>query len=252
MNSHKTYGLIGFPLGHSFSRNYFNDKFAAEGIDAEYCNFEIPAITDVRDVIDSHPDLAGLNVTIPYKQQVIPYLDRLDDEAAAIGAVNVIKITRDNENKDAVKLTGYNSDFVGFSDSIAPFINDKRKKALILGTGGASKAVYHGLKALGVEPVFVSRTPREGMFSYEQLKPEVMARHKVIVNTTPVGMYPEVDRCPDIPYGCLTPEHLLYDLVYNPDVTTFMKKGAEHGAEVKNGLEMLLLQAFEAWRIWNE
>lgn len=252
MNSHKTYGLIGFPLGHSFSRNYFNDKFAAEGIDAEYCNFEIPAITDVRDVIDSHPDLAGLNVTIPYKQQVIPYLDRLDDEAAAIGAVNVIKITRDNENKDAVKLTGYNSDFVGFSDSIAPFINDKRKKALILGTGGASKAVYHGLKALGVKPVFVSRTPREGMFSYEQLKPEVMARHKVIVNTTPVGMYPEVDRCPDIPYGCLTPEHLLYDLVYNPDVTTFMKKGAEHGAEVKNGLEMLLLQAFEAWRIWNE
>lgn len=252
MNSHKTYGLIGFPLGHSFSRNYFNDKFAAEGIDAEYCNFEIPVISDVRDVIDSHPDLAGLNVTIPYKQQVIPYLDRLDDEAAAIGAVNVIKITRDNENKNAVKLTGYNSDFVGFRDSIAPFINDKRKKALILGTGGASKAVYHGLKALGVEPVFVSRTPREGMLSYEQLTPEVMARHKVIVNTTPVGMYPEVDRCPDIPYGCLTPEHLLYDLVYNPDVTTFMKKGAEHGAEVKNGLEMLLLQAFEAWRIWNE
>ncbi|MDE6395468.1 MAG: shikimate dehydrogenase [Duncaniella sp.] len=252
MNSHKTYGLIGYPLGHSFSRNYFNDKFAAENIDAEYCNFEIPSINELKGVIASHPDLAGLNVTIPYKQQVIPYLDRLDDEAAAIGAVNVIKVVRDPKNKDSVTLTGHNSDVVGFRDSIAPFINDKRRKALILGTGGASKAVYHGLKSLGVEPVFVSRTPRDGMLSYEQLTPEVMAEHKVIVNSTPVGMYPGVDRFPPIPYECLTPDHLLYDLVYNPDVTTFMKKGAEQGAEVKNGLEMLLLQAFEAWRIWNE
>lgn len=251
MTDHKVYGLIGYPLGHSFSRDYFNKKFAAEGLDAEYCNFEIPSIGDIKDVLDDHPDLAGLNVTIPYKQQVIPYLDKLDDDAAAIGAVNVIKIVRDDRTDDEdYELVGYNSDVVGFRNSIAPLLNPARDKALILGTGGASKAVYHGLLQLGVEPVYVSRTPREGVISYADLTPEVMASHKVIVNTTPLGMYPKVDNCPDIPYDCLTPEHLLYDLIYNPDVTTFMKRGQEHGAEVKNGLEMLLLQAFEAWRIW--
>lgn len=251
MTDHKVYGLIGYPLGHSFSRDYFNKKFSAEGLDAEYCNFEIPSIGDIKDVLDDHPDLAGLNVTIPYKQQVIPYLDRLDDAAAAIGAVNVIKIVRDDRTDDEdYELVGYNSDVVGFRDSIAPMLTPARDKALILGTGGASKAVYHGLLQLGVEPVYVSRTPHKGMLSYADLTPEVMASHKVIVNTTPLGMYPKVDNCPDIPYDCLTPEHLLYDLIYNPDVTTFMKRGQEHGAEVKNGLEMLLLQAFEAWRIW--
>ncbi len=251
MNRHRTFGLIGYPLGHSFSRNYFNDKFAAENIDAEYLNFEIPAITDLKEVLEDHPDLAGLNVTIPYKEKVIPYLDRIDDEAAEIGAVNVIKIVRhDPLDDDDFELVGYNSDVVGFRNSISPLLNDERKKALILGTGGAAKAVRQGLKSLGVEPVYVSRTPREGMLSYDELTPEVMDEFKVIVNTTPVGMYPNVDKFPPIPYELLTPSHLLYDLVYNPDTTTFMKKGAEHGAEIKNGLEMLLLQAFEAWRIW--
>lgn len=252
MTNHKVYGLIGYPLGHSFSRGYFNDKFAAEGIDAEYCNFEIPAIVDIKDVFDGHPDLAGLNVTIPYKEQVIPYLDRLDADAAAIGAVNVIKIVRQEPTgDDGFELVGYNSDVVGFRDSISPLLTPGRNKALILGTGGASKAVSHGLRQLGVEPVYVSRTSRNGVLSYADLTPEIMAEYKVIVNTTPLGMYPKVDDCPDIPYECLTSEHLLYDLIYNPDVTAFMKKGAAHGAEVKNGLEMLLLQAFESWRIWS-
>lgn len=252
INSHKIYGLLGYPLGHSFSKNYFNDKFAAEGIDAEYINFEIPSITDLKEVLDDHPELSGLNVTIPYKEQVMPYLDALDPEAEAIGAVNVIKILRsDSVDDDDFELIGYNSDVVGFRNSLSPLLTPERKKALILGTGGAAKAVRQGLISLGVEPVYVSRTAREGMLTYDDLTPEVMAEYKVIVNTTPLGMYPKVDACPPIPYEFLTPGHLLYDLIYNPDVTTFMKKGRAHGAEVKNGLEMLLLQAFESWRIWN-
>lgn len=252
MTRHKIYGLIGYPLGHSFSRGYFNDKFAAEGIDAEYCNFEIPSVSDITGIFEDHSDIAGLNVTIPYKEQVIPYLDRLDGDAAAIGAVNVIKIVRDDpDDEDDFELVGYNSDVVGFRDSISTLLTPARNKALILGTGGASKAVYHGLRQLGVEPVYVSRTPRKGVLSYAELTPEIMAEYKVIVNTTPLGMYPNVDSCPDIPYDCLTPDHLLYDLIYNPDMTAFMKRGAARGAEVKNGLEMLLLQAFESWRIWS-
>lgn len=252
IDSHKIYGLIGYPLGHSFSRNYFNDKFAAEGIDAEYMNFEIPSISDLKEVLEDHPELSGLNVTIPYKEQVMQYLDALDPEAEAIGAVNVVKIVRgDSIDDDDFELIGYNSDVVGFRNSISPLLTPERKKALILGTGGAAKAVRQGLISLGVEPVYVSRTRRDGMLTYDDLTPEVMAEYKVIVNTTPLGMYPKVDACPPIPYSCLTPGHLLYDLIYNPDVTTFMKKGQAHGAEVKNGLEMLLLQAFESWRIWN-
>lgn len=249
---HRLFGLIGYPLGHSFSRGYFNDKFAAENINAEYVNFEIPAIHDIIGVVENNRDLVGLNVTIPYKKQVIPYLDHLDRDAEAIGAVNVIKIDR-NVGKDGrgIELTGYNSDMVGFRNSIAPLITPERNKALVLGTGGASKAVSYGLRQLGVEPTYVSRTPRKGVLTYSDLTPEIMEQHKVIVNATPLGMYPNVDSCPDIPYEFITPGHLLYDVIYNPDVTTFMKKGAEHGAEVKNGLEMLLLQAFEAWRIWN-
>lgn len=252
INSHKIYGLLGYPLGHSFSKNYFNDKFAAEGIDAEYINFEIPSITDLKEVLDDHPELSGLNVTIPYKEQVMPYLDALDPEAEAIGAVNVIKILRgDSVDDDDFELIGYNSDVVGFRNSLSPLLTPERKKALILGTGGAAKAVRQGLISLGVEPVYVSRTAREGMLTYDDLTPEVMAEYKVIVNTTPLGMYPHVDEAPDIPYECLTPAHLCYDLLYNPDVTLFMHKASEHGAEVKNGLEMLLLQAFASWNIWN-
>ena len=243
------YGLIGYPLGHSFSRGYFNEKFKAEGIDAEYLNFEIPSIIEFNQVIEENPDLCGLNVTIPYKEQVINYLDELAPDARQIGAVNVIQIIRQSKGK--VKLVGHNSDVIGFTQSIEPLLKPSHRKALILGTGGASKAVRHGLASLGIEPTYVSRTPKDPTFlTYEQLTPEVMASHTVIVNTTPVGMYPKVDHCPDIPYDLLTPDHLLYDLIYNPDETLFMKRGKAQGATVKNGLEMLLLQAFAAWEIW--
>lgn len=244
------YGLIGYPLKHSFSVNYFNEKFNSEGIDAEYVNFEIPSINELPDVIKDNPNLKGLNVTIPYKEKVISYLDELDKDAQAIGAVNVIKIIRQPKGK--YKLIGYNSDIIGFTESIEPLLEPHHKKALILGTGGASKAVFHGLKNLGIEAKYVSRTPAAGMLSYEELTPEIMAEYTIIINGTPVGMYPKVDFCPDIPYEYLTPNHLLYDLLYNPNVTLFMKKGEQHGAKTKNGLEMLLLQAFAAWEIWHK
>lgn len=244
------YGLIGYPLKHSFSVNYFNEKFHSEGIDAEYVNFEIPSINELPDIIKDNPQLKGLNVTIPYKEKVISYLDELDKDTRAIGAVNVVKIIRQPKGK--YKLIGYNSDIIGFTESIEPLLEPQHKKALILGTGGASKAVFHGLKNLGIEAKYVSRTPAAGMLSYEELTPEIMAEHTIIVNGTPVGMYPNVDFCPDIPYECLTPNHLLYDLLYNPNVTLFMKKGEQYGAKTKNGLEMLLLQAFAAWEIWHK
>ncbi|MDD6908057.1 MAG: shikimate dehydrogenase [Bacteroidaceae bacterium] len=246
----KRYGLIGYPLGHSFSRNFFNEKFASENIQAEYVNFEIPSIEQFPEIIRANPNLAGLNVTIPYKEAVIPYLNRLDTDAAAIGAVNVIRINRISPKE--TELVGCNSDVIGFSRSIEPLLEPHHKKALILGTGGASKAVNFGLKKLGLETLFVSRSRHdEHTLTYQELTPELMDEYKVIVNTTPVGMYPNADEYPDIPYECLTHKHLLYDLLYNPDTTLFMKKGSEQGAVVKNGIEMLLLQAFEAWDIWN-
>lgn len=245
------YGLIGYPLKHSFSIGYFNEKFEAENIDAQYVNFEIPDIRDFMEVIEENPNLCGLNVTIPYKEQVIPYLDELDKNTAKIGAVNVIKIIRLPKGK--VKLVGYNSDIVGFTQSIEPLLQPHHTKALILGTGGASKAVFHGLDNLGIKATFVSRTKKsDDILTYRELTPEIMQEHTVIVNTTPLGMYPKVDFCPDIPYDQLTPNHLLYDLLYNPNETLFMKKGKEKGAVVKNGLEMLLLQAFASWEIWNK
>ena len=244
------YGLIGFPLTHSFSKNFFNQKFESEDIPARYLNFELPDIGDFMKILAQYPNLRGLNVTIPYKEKVIPYLDEMDETAKKIGAVNVIKFIP-KKDKDFI-LKGYNSDVVGFSDSLRPLLTPQRDKALILGTGGASKAIYHGLLSLGVEPQFVSRTAREGVLSYKDLTPEIMASHKIIVNTTPLGMYPHMDECPDIPYEALTREHLCYDLIYNPNVTLFMKKAEEHGAEVKNGLELLLLQAFVSWDIWNK
>lgn len=245
------YGLIGYPLKHSFSIGYFNEKFEAENIDAQYVNFEIPDIRDFMEVIEENPNLCGLNVTIPYKEQVIPYLDELDKDTAKIGAVNVIKIIRLPKGK--VKLVGYNSDIVGFTQSIEPLLQPHHTKALILGTGGASKAVFHGLDNLGIKATFVSRTKKsDDILTYRELTPEIMQEYTVIVNTTPLGMYPKVDFCPDIPYDQLTPNHLLYDLLYNPNETLFMKKGKEKGAVVKNGLEMLLLQAFASWEIWNK
>lgn len=245
------YGLIGYPLKHSFSIGYFNEKFKSENIDAEYVNFEIPSINDFMAVIEEHPNLRGLNVTIPYKEQVIPFLDELDSDTAKIGAVNVIKIVKQPKGK--VKLIGYNSDIIGFTQSIQPLLQAHHRKALILGTGGAAKAAYRGLLNLGIDCLFVSRTHKvDGILTYQELTPEIMAEYTVIVNCTPLGMYPNVDACPDIPYQLLTPNHLLYDLLYNPNVTLFMKKGEEQGAVTKNGLEMLLLQAFAAWEIWNK
>ncbi len=246
----KLYGLIGYPLGHSFSQNYFNQKFEAELINAKYVNFEIPDINELKDVISGHSNLNGLNVTIPYKEKVIPFMDEMDADAAKIGAVNVIKFIRGKNGE--LKFKGYNSDIIGFCNSISQLITPTRNKALVLGTGGAAKAIRQGLINLGVEPTYVSRTARNGVLTYDDLTEEIMDTHKVIVNTTPLGMYPHVDESPDIPYHLLTPDHLCYDLLYNPDTTLFMRKAAERGAETKNGLEMLLLQAFAAWNIWNE
>ena len=244
----KKFGLIGFPLEHSFSKNFFNDKFKSENIDAQYVNFEIPNINEFPKVIADNTTVAGLNVTIPYKEEIIQYLDDVDNDALSIGAVNVIKIIEYNGEK---KLIGFNSDIIGFTKSIKPLLKKHHKKALILGTGGASKAVYHGLKRLGIESKFVSRNHKDGMFTYQELTCEVMKEFTVIVNCTPVGMYPKMDVCPNIPYEFITKNHLLYDLLYNPDETLFMQKGAEHGAVTKNGMEMLLLQALAAWEIWN-
>lgn len=244
------YGLVGYPLKHSFSIGYFNEKFSSEKIEAEYINFEIPDINNFPEIIEANPNLHGLNVTIPYKEKVIPYLDELDKQTAAIGAVNVIKIIRNKGGKP--KLIGYNSDIIGFTQSIQPLLQSHHKKALILGTGGASKAVFHGLKNLSIEAKFVSRTARFGMLTYEELNAEIIKEYTVIVNCTPVGMYPKVDACPDIPYEAITSEHILYDLLYNPNITLFMKKGEAKGAVTKNGLEMLLLQAFAAWEIWQK
>jgi shikimate dehydrogenase len=244
------YGLIGYPLGHSFSISYFNQKFADEGIDARYENFEISSIDQLQEVLDTNPNLKGLNVTIPYKEKVIEFLDNITPEAQAIGAVNVIRVKHEGKN---IRLKGYNSDVIGFTQSIEPMLDKKwHKKALILGTGGASKAINYGLKSLGLETVFVSRYERPGTIQYESITPEVVKEYNVIINCTPLGMYPRTDECPKLPYEAMDYHTILYDLIYNPDETLFMKLGRERGAEVKNGLEMLLLQAFASWEFWHE
>lgn len=242
------YGLIGYPLGHSFSIGFHNQRFADEGINAKYVNFEIPSIDDLPEVLGSNPELKGLNVTIPYKQKVMAFLDYISPEARAIGAVNVIRVVHKGDN---ITLRGYNSDVIGFKQSIEPMLESYHKKALVLGTGGASRAVAYGLKTLGLESVFVSRYERPGTIQYESITPEVVREYNVIVNCTPLGMYPNTEECPQLPYEALDEHNILYDLIYNPDETLFMKRGAEHGANVKNGLEMLLLQAFASWEFWN-
>lgn len=242
------YGLIGFPLGHSFSKSFFNEKFQNEGIDAEYINFEIKGIDELPEVLATNPELRGLNVTIPYKEKVLSFLDYISVEARAIGAVNVIRV--DHKGDDVV-LKGYNSDVIGFTKSIEPLLETFHRKALILGTGGASKAINYGLKSLGLETVLVSRFERPGTIQYKDITPDVVKEYNVIVNCTPSGMFPHYDECPDLPYEALDNHNLLYDLIYNPDETLFMKKGRERGAQTKNGLEMLLLQAFASWDFWN-
>lgn len=244
------YGLIGYPLGHSFSISYFNQMFQDEGIDAVYENFEIPTIDALPEVLDSNPNLRGLNVTIPYKEKVLPFLDSVSPEARAIGAVNVIRVTHEGNN---VKLKGYNSDVIGFTKSIESMLEKKwHKKALILGTGGASKAIDYGLRNLGLETVFVSRYERPGTIQYSTITPEVIQEYNVVVNCTPMGMYPKTEVCPLLPYEAMDQHTILYDLIYNPDETKFMKLGMKYGAQTKNGLEMLLLQAFASWEFWHE
>ncbi len=243
-----TYGLIGFPLGHSFSARYFSEKFRKEGIEAQYVNLEMQDVTGLRKIIEQDKTLRGLNVTIPHKRAVMPMLDALSPEARRIGAVNVISINREGER---LHLTGHNTDVIGFMTSIRPLLSPHHQRALVLGTGGASLAIIEGLKQLGITPQSVSRSSRGGVLSYEQLTPEIMDSHKVIVNCSPVGMHPHSDEAPAIPNADLTSEHLLYDLVYNPEMTHFMQLGAKHGAVVKNGLEMLHLQAEAAWEIWS-
>lgn len=242
----ETYGLVGHPLGHSFSKDFFNQKFQAEGIDAQYVNFDIPTIELLNEILTNQP-INGLNVTIPYKEKVIPFLDELSEEAKAIGAVNVIKVYQQN---DRIYLKGFNSDVIGFSQSIQPLLNTTHKKALILGTGGASKAIQFGLNQLNIETKFVSRKSSDNTLTYAQLSSEIMKEYTIVVNCTPVGMYPHTDECPEIPYEFIGKEHILYDLVYNPEETLFIKKGKAAGATTKNGLEMLHLQAQAAWNIW--
>ena len=252
-----TYGLIGYPLGHSFSRKFFTEKFEQEDIDAQYLNFEIPSIEEFPNIIASHPELLGLNVTIPYKQQVMQYLDEISPEAKAIGAVNVVKCQRSTVNCQP-KLTGYNSDVIGFVESIKPLLKPHHEKALILGTGGASKAIHYGLEEkLGMETLFVSRklstvNCQLSTITYNDITKDLLQDYTVIVNCSPVGMFPKVDECPALPYEAMNENHLLYDLVYNPLETLFMKKGAAQGATVKNGLEMLHLQAIASWEFWTQ
>lgn len=246
----RTFGLIGYPLSQSFSQKYFTAKFEREHIDGVYHLLPIPHINEFPALLTQYSGISGMNVTIPYKEQVMQFLTHLNPVAAEIGAVNVIKF---KWNGNTPELTGYNTDTIGFTRSLQPFLKPHHTKALILGTGGAAKSVAYSLGKLGIECKYVSRTPADAsVLTYSQLDEKIMEAYTVIVNSSPLGMYPKVDGCPDIPYQFLTPRHLLYDLVYNPEVTLFLQKGADRGAAIKNGLEMLHIQADEAWKIWND
>ena len=234
------YGIIGYPLHHSFSAKFFSEKFEREGIEAEYSLYPI-GMEDLRlKIEDLFHGLDGMNVTMPYKQTIIPYLDRLDETAEAVGAVNVVH-----------KRVGYNTDCIGFMESIKPLLRDSDRKALVLGTGGASKAVCYGLKQLGIAPTLVSRTPKDGMIGYSDLTEGLMAEHTIIVNCTPLGMVPDTESYPPIPYELISAQHLLFDCIYNPEETVFLRKGRAQGAKTQNGIEMLYGQAKAAWKIWN-
>ena len=244
------YGLIGYPLVHSFSRDFFNQKFLTEDIDAQYINFEIEDIGQLMEVIAEYPNLNGLNVTAPYKEAVIPLLDSLDVDAREVGAVNVIRFIRDHHSGDFVELRGYNSDVVGFEKTIPGILSPSRTRAMVLGTGGAAKAVSTALQRNGIDVQLVSRRKSEHTLIYEEITRAMVAEYKIIVNATPLGKFPDENQCPDFPYRFLTKEHLCYDLIYNPEETLFMKNSARYGAETKNGIEMLLLQAFDSYEIW--
>lgn len=238
------YGIIGFPLSHSFSPGFFNAKFREEGIDAEYTAMPIADIAQFPQLLLDNPQLKGLNVTIPYKETVIPYLDELHPDAASIGAVNCIAI------KDG-KTFGYNTDIIGFERSLRPLLQPQHENALILGTGGAAKAVAYVLKQKGISYKIVSRRPGKGMLSYEEVGTATLSKYKFIINTTPLGMYPNLDAFPPLPYKAMSAQHLAYDLIYNPAETKFLSLAKAQGAAIKNGLDMLHIQAIAGWEIWN-
>jgi len=242
----KQYGLVGKNISYSFSQKHFTEKFNKEKLhNCSYINFDIKAITDFSGIFDSNSEIKGLNVTIPYKESVFPYLDKINSKAKRIGAVNTIRITKKG------KLKGYNTDEYGFRKALLPYLKKHHKKALILGTGGASKAVSFALKKLQIQYQFVSRNT-DGVYNYSSLTASIIEEHQLIINCTPLGTSPNTDYYPDIPYNAITDKHLLFDLIYNPEVTTFLKKGREQGATITNGLKMLELQAERAWEIWNK
>ena len=241
------FGLVGKNISYSFSRSYFADKFQREELPHSYVNFDIESIEELDHIIKSTPDLKGLNVTIPYKETIIPILDDLNKRARKIGAVNTIRITRYQ------KLIGYNTDYHGFKNSLRPHLKRHHKRALILGTGGASKAIAYALKKLKIQYDYVSRSEKEGVkFLYSDLTDDIISSYHIIINCTPIGTFPNVNECPDIPYDALTKKHILYDLIYNPEQTKFLSCGDIKGATTINGLEMLKLQAEKSWNIWNK
>lgn len=241
------FGLVGKNISYSFSRGYFSKKFKSDKlVDHAYVNFDMPTLEEFPKIWENNPNLKGVNVTIPYKETIIPFLDDLSKKAKKIGAVNTIKITSKG------KLVGYNTDCYGFKNSINPLLKKHHNKALILGTGGASKAIAFVLKELNISYTYVSRNPKnKKTISYEDLCPKIMKSHQIIINCTPLGTYPNIDDCPDIPYEYITKDFLLYDLIYNPSQTTFLKLGKTQGAQIINGYKMLELQAEKAWKIWN-
>jgi len=242
----RLFGLIGYPLTHSFSKNYFTEKFKKEAIEnCRYENFELANISGLSDVLDSNPGLEGLNVTIPYKESVLPFLNEMDEVVKRIGACNCISL----DNK---KLIGYNTDVIGFEKSLLKDRNVEHKNALILGTGGAAKAVEFVLRKRKIHYKYVSRYPSVKNLSYEQLTPAMIKEYSLIINTSPLGMYPKITEAPPLPYQAITEKHFLFDLIYNPEKTLFLKKGEEQGAMVQNGYDMLIYQAEESWKIWNQ
>lgn len=241
----KTYGLVGKSISYSFSEKYFTEKFKKNKIqNCTYKNFDLNNIKDLVSILKEN-DLKGLNITIPYKEQVLSYLDEIEDNAKLIGAINTIKINKDKT------LTGYNTDFIGFINTLRPHINSNCKKALILGTGGASKAIEYGLKKLNIESKKISRNKKKGDLTYLEIDSDLIKEYQIIINTTPLGTYPGIENYPDIPYKYLTKKHICYDLIYNPDETTFLRKSKKKGAITINGLRMLEIQAEESWKIWN-
>lgn len=245
----RKFGLIGYPLGHSFSRKYFQEKFARENLsDCSYDNYPITSLGRLPDLLHYY-GLEGLNVTIPYKTAVMQFLDEIDPEAQAVGAVNVIKI---KNTMNGIMVSGFNSDITGIRDTLEPVMGKIKIRALVLGTGGSSKAVCHVLESAGIKYVLVSRSAGQGCLTYPDLNSDIIEESRLIINTTPLGMHPDTETKPDIPYDLLGPEHILFDLVYNPEITAFLQMGIDKGCTTLSGLKMLYSQAEKSWEIWND